>query len=85
MSYISKSLQTNAATGALLANTKATNCANVKWRKIMVESIVQIVIVGMWAVILAVHTRRLLRLAKVQTLAQWGERRLRPKLDRVWW
>ena len=34
----------------------------------MVESIVQLVIVGMWAVILGVHTRR-----------------LRPKLDRVWW
>jgi hypothetical protein len=51
----------------------------------MVESIVQLVIVGMWAVILGVHTRRLLRLAKVESLAQWGERRLRPKLDRVWW
>lgn len=51
----------------------------------MVESIVQLVIVGMWAVILAIHTRRLLRLAKVESLAQWGERRLRPKLDRVWW
>jgi len=51
----------------------------------MVESVVQLVIVGMWAVILTVHTRRLLRLAKVESLAQWGERRLRPKLDRVWW
>jgi hypothetical protein len=51
----------------------------------MVESIVQLVIVGMWAVILAIHTRRLLRLAKVESLAQWGERRLRPKLNRVWW
>ena len=43
----------------------------------MVKSIVQLVIVGMWAVILGVHTRRLLRLAKVKSLAQWGERRLR--------
>jgi hypothetical protein len=51
----------------------------------MVESIVQLVIVGMWTIILTTHTRRLLRLAKVESLAQWGERRLRPKLDRVWW
>ncbi len=51
----------------------------------MVESIVQLVIVGMWSIILGVHTPRLLRLAKVATLVQSGERRLRPKLDRVWW
>ena len=51
----------------------------------MVESIVQLVIVGMWAVILGVHTRRLFRLAKVVSLVQSDERRLRPKLDRVWW
>ncbi len=51
----------------------------------MIESIVQLVIVGMWSVILGVHTRRLLRLAKVATVVQSGERRLRPKLDRVWW
>ena len=41
-------------------------------------------VVGQYEV-LGVHTRRLLRLAKVESLAQWGERRLRPKLDRVWW
>jgi hypothetical protein len=51
----------------------------------MVELIVQVMIVGIWAAMLAIHTRRLLRLAHVESLAQWGERRLRPKLNRVWW
>ena len=51
----------------------------------MVALIVQLVIVGMWAAMLIVHTRRLLRLAQVESLAQWGERRLKPKLNRVWW
>src|SRR4051794_3430290 len=67
------------------AQHEVNNTRTFMWRKVMVESIVQLVIVGMWAVILGVHTRRLLRLAKVESLAQWGERRLRPKLDRVWW
>jgi hypothetical protein len=51
----------------------------------MIEMIVQLVIVGMWASMLAIHTRRLLRLAQVESLALWGERRLKPKLNRVWW
>jgi len=51
----------------------------------MVEMIVQLVIVGIWASMLAIHTRRLLRLAQVESLASWGERRLKPKLNRVWW
>jgi hypothetical protein len=51
----------------------------------MVVLIVQLAIVGMWAAMLVIHTRRLLRLAQVETLAQWGERKLRPKLNRVWW
>ena len=50
----------------------------------MIEMVVQLAIVGIWAAMLVVHTRRLLRLARVESLAQWGERRLRPKLDRVW-
>jgi hypothetical protein len=51
----------------------------------MIELIVQLVIVALWAAMLIIHTRRLLRLAQVESLAQWGERRLRPKLNRVWW
>jgi hypothetical protein len=51
----------------------------------MIELIVQLAIVGIWAAMLVIHTRRLLRLAQVESLAQWGERRLRPKLNRVWW
>jgi hypothetical protein len=51
----------------------------------MIELIVQLAIVGIWAAMLIIHTRRLLRLAQVESLAQWGERRLRPKLNRVWW
>jgi len=51
----------------------------------MIELIVQLAIVGIWSAMLVIHTRRLLRLAQVESLAQWGERRLRPKLNRVWW
>jgi len=51
----------------------------------MIEMIVQLVIVGMWASMLAIHTRRLLRLAQVESLVLWGEHRLKPKLNRVWW
>ena len=51
----------------------------------MVKFIVQLVIVALWAVMLTIHTRRLLRLAQIESLTQWGERRLRPKLNRVWW
>jgi hypothetical protein len=51
----------------------------------MVEFIVQLVIVGLWATMLAIHTRRLFRLAQMESLAQWGEQRLRGKLNRVWW
>lgn len=51
----------------------------------MIAQIGQLAIIGMWAAMLVIHTRRLLRLAQVESLAQWGEQRLRPKLDRVWW
>jgi hypothetical protein len=51
----------------------------------MVALLVQVVIIGLWSAMLVIHTRRLLRLARVETLAQWGERNLKPKLNRVWW
>jgi len=51
----------------------------------MVGIIVQLLIVGMWAAILIVHARRLLRLAQLETLEVWDGKRLRRKLTRVWW
>jgi hypothetical protein len=51
----------------------------------MIEILIQLVIVGMWAAMLGIHTRRLLRLAQVELPTLWGERHIRPKLNRVWW
>lgn len=51
----------------------------------MVALLTQTVIIGLWSVMLVIHTRRLLRLAQVEQMAQWGERRLKPKLNRMWW
>jgi hypothetical protein len=51
----------------------------------MVALIVQVVIIGLWAAMLVTQTRRLLRMAQVESLTQWGERKLKPKLNRVWW
>jgi hypothetical protein len=51
----------------------------------MVGMIVQLLIVGMWAAILIVHARRLLRLAQLETLEVWDGKHLRRKLTRVWW
>ena len=51
----------------------------------MVGFIVQLTVVGMWATLLFIHTRRLLRLAQLETLQTWHGRRLRSKITRVWW
>jgi hypothetical protein len=51
----------------------------------MVGIIVQLTIVGMWAATLIIHTRRLLRLAQLETLEVWHGKQLRGKLTRVWW
>jgi hypothetical protein len=51
----------------------------------MVAIIVQLAVVGMWATTLIIHTRRLLRLAQLETLEVWQGKRLRGKLMRVWW
>jgi hypothetical protein len=51
----------------------------------MLGSIVQLVIVVMWGAILIIHTRRLIRLAQLETLQAWHDRRLRRKLTRIWW
>src|SRR5262245_7634882 len=52
---------------------------------VMVGIIVQLAVVGMWAATLIIHTRRLLRLAQLETLEVWHGKRLRGKLTRMWW
>lgn len=51
----------------------------------MLELIVQLVIVGIWAAMLVVHTRRLLRLAQPESFQSWHGRQWRRKLTRIWW
>jgi len=51
----------------------------------MMGIVVQLLIVAMWATILIIHTRRLLRLAQLETLEVWNGKQLRRKLTRVWW
>jgi len=51
----------------------------------MMGIVVQLLIVAMWATILIIHTRRLLRLAQLETLEVWNGKQLRRKLIRVWW
>lgn len=51
----------------------------------MIEFFVQITVVVLWMAVLSIHTRRLLRLASSAATHGWGERRLRHRLERVWW
>lgn len=51
----------------------------------MVVFLVQLAIVGLWAAVLCIHTRRLLRLAKVEVAFQSSDQYLRHRLERVWW
>jgi hypothetical protein len=52
----------------------------------MIETVVELVIIGMWTAILSIHTRRLLRLANVEPLlSNPRDQRLRVQLNRVWW
>lgn len=51
----------------------------------MVELIVQIVVVSLWGAMIGIHTRRLLRLARVATPAVFRGPKLRQNLSRVWW
>jgi hypothetical protein len=48
--------------------------------------LLQLVITGIWASTVLVHTRRLFRLACVSQLSRWDEQvRLRSSLSRMWW
>ncbi|MEM8530371.1 MAG: hypothetical protein AAGF95_05970 [Chloroflexota bacterium] len=51
----------------------------------VIRMVVQIVIIGIWAVMLGVHTRRLFRLAKVEVLRNRQRGPIRQQLGRVWW
>ena len=44
-----------------------------------------LLIAGVWASTLVIHTRRLLRLACVAQLQRWERERLRSGLSRIWW
>lgn len=50
----------------------------------MVELIVQIVVITLWGAMIAIHTRRLLRLARIEAPV-FLRRELRQNLSRVWW
>lgn len=51
----------------------------------MVELIVQIVVITLWGAMIAIHTRRLLRLARIEAPVSFRRRELRQNLSRVWW
>lgn len=48
-------------------------------------SLLQLLIAGIWASALVIHTRRLFRLACVAQLRRWGDNGLRLRLRRIWW
>ncbi|MFO7168532.1 MAG: hypothetical protein DIU80_010975 [Chloroflexota bacterium] len=50
-----------------------------------VELFVQLAVVLLWAGVLGVHTRRLLRLARVEVPGLWRDPLRRSKLARLWW
>ncbi len=47
--------------------------------------VLQVSIAAIWAAILVLHTRRLLRLTRVPVLAAPQEQVLRQRLRRAWW
>ena len=51
----------------------------------MLIALVQISVIGIWGAMLAVHMRRLLRLAQVETIDSLRNQPMRHRLNRVWW
>lgn len=47
--------------------------------------VLQLVMLGVWGMTLVIHTRRLLRLARVEQLRNWGGEARRLGLNRIWW
>ena len=47
--------------------------------------VLQLLLVGVWGMTFVTHTRRLLRLARVEHLRNWGDDARRLGLNRIWW
>lgn len=48
-------------------------------------TIMHLLVAGVWATTMIIHTRRLFRLACVTQLRKWEKVRLRSGLNRIWW
>lgn len=47
--------------------------------------LLHLMLAGVWASTVVIHTRRLFRLACVEQLRNWEDERLRSGLNRIWW
>ncbi len=47
--------------------------------------LLQLMMVGVWCTTFVMQTRRLLRLARVEQLRNWGDDARRMGLNRIWW
>ncbi|MFV9507661.1 MAG: hypothetical protein AB4911_24180 [Oscillochloridaceae bacterium umkhey_bin13] len=47
--------------------------------------LLHLVMMGVWSMTVAIHTRRLLRLARVEQLRNWEDTRVRMGMSRIWW
>lgn len=47
--------------------------------------LLQLMVVGVWSMTFVTQTRRLLRLARVEQLRNWGDESRRLGLNRIWW
>jgi hypothetical protein len=48
--------------------------------------LLHLMMAGVWASTIVIHTRRLFRLARVEQLARWEDHvRLRAGANRIWW
>jgi hypothetical protein len=51
----------------------------------MIAMLIQVAIAAMWGAILALHARRLFRLAHVEVVSGTPDQQLRRRMHRVWW
>ncbi|GAB4446070.1 MAG: hypothetical protein OHK0015_48960 [Chloroflexi bacterium OHK40] len=47
--------------------------------------LLHLMLAGVWASTIVIHTRRLFRLACVEQLRRWEDERVRTGLNRIWW
>jgi hypothetical protein len=50
----------------------------------MIEATFELIVIVLWSAALSIHTRRLLRLARIESAHTAGNP-IRQRLDRVWW